>query len=66
MGRASEKTKETPEVPSGTSDSESLVSEEEDEDPGQDPGNETPDLYRNSSLGMYVILHPTWPLSFRC
>lgn len=55
MGKASEKTKEAPEVQSVSSDSESLASEEDVEDAGQEGEIEAPDLYRNSSLGMYVI-----------
>ena len=52
MGKASERTKEAPEIQSLSSDSESLASEEDAEDAGQNEENEAPDLYRNSSLGM--------------
>ena len=54
MSRASEKAKDGDE---GKADSAGTLSEEEEGDNIDDdaPRDETPDLYRNSSLGMYVF-----------
>ena len=54
MSRVSEKQKDSVVEPS-----ESSGSEESDEEDAQDEevDDGTPDLYRNSSLGMYVFLH---------
>lgn len=50
MSRVSDKTKETLEEKA-----ESVVSGDSDDDDAEEPVREnTPDLYRNSSLGMYV------------
>ena len=55
MGRASEKSKEVQGRESVSSTTEGSDDDEDDEDMGHDTGREeTPDLYRNSSLGMCV------------
>jgi len=56
MSRASGKSKDLPDEDVADSD----VNSEAEDVPGGEAREETPDLYRNSSLGMYVpvdILH---------
>ena len=52
MSRASGKTKDLPDADVADSDVDSEVEDVE----GNEAREETPDLYRNSSLGMYVSL----------
>ncbi|KAH8119411.1 hypothetical protein DFH11DRAFT_1782299 [Phellopilus nigrolimitatus] len=53
MGRASDKTKENQDKKSSSSSSLSSEEDDEDDDMDNEGREETPDLYRNSSLGMY-------------
>lgn len=55
MSRVSEKQKDLVAEPSESSGSEESDEDEDAQDQQVDDG--TPDLYRNSSLGMYVLLH---------
>lgn len=57
MGRASDKKKDTSQVHDPMDDESSVSSMDEDDDSGSDHSHEgqeedTPDLYRNSALGM--------------
>jgi E3 ubiquitin-protein ligase HUWE1 len=52
MSRASGKTKDSSDE---KEDSVGSDIASENDDTGQEPRQETPDLYRNSSLGMYVF-----------
>ena len=67
MSRASSKTKETLEANRADSVS-SLNSDGEEDEVEDESRQETPDLYRNSSLGMYVHLacvkKPFWRMSY--
>lgn len=61
MSRTSTKNKDT--VEGQKSESGSSGSEDEDDEEMQDPGREeTPDLYRNSALGMYGGVSGRMPL----
>ena len=53
MSRASGKTKDLPDEDAADSDADSEV----EDIAGNEAREETPDLYRNSSLGMYVPLN---------
>lgn len=62
MSRASEKTKEggddkAESVGSLASDDDEIDEDEEEEEAGDRAREETPDLYRNSALGMYVCCY---------
>lgn len=58
MGRATDKSKNQQEKKSDSSTSLSSDNSDDEDDDEMDTGmdrEETPDLYRNSSLGMYVF-----------